>query len=99
MKKRIWIIFILSTLCFIVSVINTMSDLEFLSFQIQVLMDVEFYTLLLNHILVILCIIYSIKAIAQEKTPLYLITIILPIAYILVSWYFFFIRILSEIFA
>jgi len=99
MKKRVWIVFLLSTICFLVTVINTMSDLEYLSFQISFLMDAEIFTLLLNHILVILCIIFSIRSMVQEKTALYLITIILPIAYIIVSWYFFFIRVLAAIFA
>lgn len=98
MKKSIWILFSLSTFCFLVTFVNTMSGLDYWSFQSTFLKQLEFFTFLLNHLFVILCLIQGIRALNKEKSWIYLIPTILPIAYLIFSWYFFFVRVIAEIF-
>lgn len=98
MKKAVIIFSLLSLVALLIGVINTFSDLAFWSFSSTFLHQIELFTFLLNHVFMIICIVLSIKMLSQTKNLLYLVSLFFPILSVGIGWYFFFVRIINEIF-
>lgn len=98
MKKKALIVFGLSLLFFLVTLINTFSDLHFWDFNSPLLKQIELFTFVFNHLLVVLSIVFSIKAGKEQKSHWYFLTMLLPVAWLLFGWYLFFVRIINGIF-
>jgi ABC-type transport system involved in multi-copper enzyme maturation permease subunit len=99
MKKTVITLSLLSVFAFLVTLFNTLSDFGIWVNTSQFLQDLEFFTFLLNHVFMIICMLLSVKLISKTKNYLYLITFFIPIISVFLTWYFFIGRLLNAIFS
>ena len=99
MKKTVIALSLLSVFAFLVTLFNTLSDFGIWVNTSQFLQDLEFFTFLLNHVFMIICMLLSVKLISKTKNYLYLITFFIPIISVFLTWYFFIGRLLNAIFS
>jgi len=99
MKKTVIIFCLLSIFAFILTLFNTLSDFGILVNTSQFFQDLEFFTFLLNHVFMIICLFLSVRIISKTKNYLYLITFLIPIISVFLTWYFFIGRLLNAIFS
>lgn len=98
MKKKALILTLICIIMFLVSFINTLVGLNLWDFNPGFLREIEFFTFVLQHIFTLIAVIYSIRMIRKYKSPFYLISLLIPVALVLLNWYLFYIRIINEIF-
>ena len=99
MKKTVIIFCLLSVLAFILTLFNTLNDFGVWENTIPFFQELEFFTFLLNHVFMIVCLLLSVKLISKTKNYLYLITFLIPIISVFLTWYFFIGRLLNAIFS
>ncbi|MBU1144758.1 MAG: hypothetical protein KJ971_02730 [Firmicutes bacterium] len=99
MKKTVIWLCGMSFVFLLVTIANTLNEFEIISFTSVLLKDLELFTFVINHIFALICFILSIKLIKKEKNSWYFLTMIIPIAIIIFSWYLFVGRLLNEIFS
>ncbi len=97
--KKIWIWFILATLAFLVTLIQTGNEGEWWNIAQSFFKSIELFTfILVMPISTIFCFAGSLKLLRREKSPVYLLTLIIPPTMLGMMLFFFFARVLGVIF-
>lgn len=97
MKRSVNIIFIMSIICFLITLLNAFYDFKWITFHLNFLEDLELITFVLNHMLVVYLLVSGIKEIVKTKKMIYLLSIFVPISLLAYSWYLFFVRFIVEL--